>query len=55
MSRLPTEAREGLTRAWLAILAERHPEMVWVPCEREEEAECELDPREGEHSLLAAD
>jgi hypothetical protein len=54
MGRLPTEAREGLMRAWLSILAERHPEMAWVPCERAEEAECELDPREEEHTLLTA-
>jgi hypothetical protein len=53
MSRLPTEARDGLLRAWLAILAERHPEVVWVPCAREEEAKCELDTRE-EVSLVSA-
>jgi hypothetical protein len=30
MSRLPREAREGLMRAWLEILKERHPEVTWV-------------------------
>jgi hypothetical protein len=25
------EARDGLVRAWLAILAERHPHAKWVP------------------------
>ena len=30
MTQLPTEAKAGLTRAWLAILAERHPGTSWV-------------------------
>jgi hypothetical protein len=29
-SRLPGEAREGLMRAWLAILTERHPQHTWI-------------------------
>jgi hypothetical protein len=29
-STLPAEAREGLMRAWLGILKERHPDVVWV-------------------------
>jgi hypothetical protein len=28
-ARLPQEAREGIMRAWLAILQERHPGVVW--------------------------
>jgi hypothetical protein len=28
---LPIEAREGLMRAWLEILRERHPDVIWVP------------------------
>lgn len=28
---LPREARDGLMRAWLAILHERHPEFMWLP------------------------
>jgi hypothetical protein len=31
MSRLPREARDGLMRAWLEILRERHPGATWVP------------------------
>jgi hypothetical protein len=31
MSRLPREARDGLMRAWLEILRERHPGITWVP------------------------
>jgi hypothetical protein len=28
--RLPREAREGIMRAWLEILKERHPEVTWI-------------------------
>jgi hypothetical protein len=35
VSRLPLEAREGLMRAWLEILRERHPGISWVPTEQE--------------------
>jgi hypothetical protein len=28
---LPREAREGIMRAWLEILRERHPCMSWIP------------------------
>jgi hypothetical protein len=31
MSRLPREARDGIMRAWLEILRERHPEVSWIP------------------------
>jgi hypothetical protein len=27
---IPREAREGLERAWLAILAERYPQFTWA-------------------------
>jgi hypothetical protein len=30
VSRIPCEAREGLMRAWLEILRERHPEVMWL-------------------------
>jgi hypothetical protein len=33
MASIPREAREGLMRAWLAILRERHPEVTWIPVE----------------------
>jgi hypothetical protein len=35
MSRLPREARDGLMRAWLEILRERHPGVNWLPAEQE--------------------
>jgi hypothetical protein len=28
---IPHEARDGLMRAWLAILQERHPNVSWIP------------------------
>ena len=31
MSPLPLEAREGLMRAWLKVLHDRHPQVTWVP------------------------
>jgi hypothetical protein len=31
MSRLPREARDGIMRAWLEILRDRHPAATWVP------------------------
>jgi hypothetical protein len=30
MTSLPREARDGLMRAWLEILKERHPEVTWI-------------------------
>jgi hypothetical protein len=30
VSQIPREAREGLMRAWLEILRERHPGVLWV-------------------------
>jgi hypothetical protein len=37
MSHIPREAREGLMRAWLDILRERHPELTWIPAEDAQE------------------
>lgn len=31
MSPLPPEARDGLMRAWLHILKQRHPHLTWIP------------------------
>ncbi len=30
---IPRQAREGLMRAWLEILHERHPGVTWIPVE----------------------
>jgi hypothetical protein len=30
VSQIPREARDGLMRAWLEILRERHPGTAWV-------------------------
>jgi hypothetical protein len=37
MTRLPAEARDGLMRAWLEILREKHPEVSWVAVTQEPE------------------
>jgi hypothetical protein len=34
--RLPAEAREGLSRVWLEILREKHPNVTWILKEGEE-------------------
>jgi hypothetical protein len=34
VSRIPREARDGMMRAWLEILRERHPGVSWVPVEQ---------------------
>jgi hypothetical protein len=31
LTRLSQEARDGLMRAWLEILRERHPCVSWIP------------------------
>ncbi|MGH2975939.1 MAG: DUF3631 domain-containing protein [Solirubrobacterales bacterium] len=31
MTTIPGEARDGLMRAWIEILRERHPEVAWIP------------------------
>ena len=36
MTTLPRQARDGLMRAWLDILRERHPEVTWVPADTEQ-------------------
>jgi hypothetical protein len=30
VNRLPREARDGIMRAWLEILRERHPGTAWI-------------------------
>lgn len=33
MSSINREAREGLMRAWLEVLRERHPDVAWIPAD----------------------
>jgi hypothetical protein len=33
MATIPREARDGIMRAWLEILRERHPGITWLPLE----------------------
>jgi DNA-binding transcriptional LysR family regulator len=48
IGRLPPAARDGLMRAWLAVLRERHPEVVWVPRtsdgQQDETGDAKLEP-----------
>jgi hypothetical protein len=39
VTQIPREAREGLMRAWVAILRERHPEVTWIPEQHPERSE----------------
>lgn len=41
MPEIPSEAREALMRAWIALLRERHPGVVWTPVENTDEARTE--------------
>jgi hypothetical protein len=34
---IPREAREGVMRAWLEILRQRHPGVTWIPAETVED------------------
>ena len=38
MSLRPLEAREGLMRAWLKVLHDRHPQVTWVPVSHNNQA-----------------
>ncbi len=42
--KIPTEARQGLLRAWLEILKERHPEVTWVAQDAPPEEETAVEP-----------
>jgi hypothetical protein len=35
MTGLPREARDGLMRAWLQLLREKHADVTWVSVEQE--------------------
>jgi hypothetical protein len=36
VNQLPREARDGLMRAWLEILREKHPGIAWVLVDQKE-------------------
>ena len=56
MSRLPREAREGLMRAWLEILRERHPNVNWLPVVQEQQETAEQAcAREGHDAHMPAE
>jgi hypothetical protein len=54
MSRLPREAREGLMRAWLEILHERHPQTSWVVAETAREDDSPTNAQNETAELAAA-
>jgi hypothetical protein len=54
MSRLPREAREGLMRAWLEILRERHPGTSWIVEENASEDDTRADAQSETSELLSA-
>lgn len=60
MTALPREARDGLMRAWLAILTEKHPQHTWITATQSSELEADIDSSEdsdttsAEHIVRAA-
>jgi hypothetical protein len=53
---LPREARDGLMRAWLEILRERHPGTTWIAANQDESTSATLDGRDtGEAAGAVAD
>jgi hypothetical protein len=51
MSGLPREARDGIMRAWLEILRQRHPNVTWIAAQEDELREDET-PSETEPELV---
>ncbi len=54
MSRLPREARDGLMRAWLEILRERHPGTSWIVEETNPEDYAPTDAQNKTSEVLSA-
>jgi hypothetical protein len=54
MSRLPREARDGLMRAWLEVLRERHPGTSWIVEKTPQEDDQSTKPQKYETAELSA-
>jgi hypothetical protein len=54
VSRIPREARDGLMRAWLEILRERHPGTSWIVEETPTEDESPTSARKEQAEVLSA-
>jgi hypothetical protein len=54
VAHLPREAREGLMRAWLEILRERHPGTSWIVEENASEDDAPTDAQSETRELSAA-
>ena len=53
MNRLPSEARDGVMRAWLEILRQRHPGVTWIAAEEGEAHEENETPAHTEPELVS--
>lgn len=53
MGAIPREARDGLMRAWLDILQERHPGVTWVPLSRQAATSDAIAGVDTEHAIAA--
>jgi hypothetical protein len=51
MSRIPREARDGLARAWLDILRERHPGVSWIEAKEEKHDTTPIDRKSNSVSV----
>jgi hypothetical protein len=54
MTLIPREAREGLMRAWLEILRERHPGTSWIVEESPSEDDPSTDAQSENRELSSA-
>jgi hypothetical protein len=52
--RLPSEARDGLSRVWLEILKEKHPGVSWVLVSGQKQDPEQDMPLENEQQLATA-
>jgi hypothetical protein len=56
MTKLPREARDGIMRAWLEILCERHPGVNWLPVEQgEQQSAARIRATEIDHARISAE
>jgi hypothetical protein len=53
VSHIPREARDGLLRAWLEILRERHPGTSWIVEESPSEGDPPTDAQSEPSELLS--
>jgi hypothetical protein len=54
VSQIPREARDGLMRAWLEILRDRHPGASWIVEETPQEGDSSTNAQNKRAELAAA-